>query len=66
MGMALVMNHVINYYQRGLTKGNVVLAVHFTVKAIVHYNKMKCFNFRSGHAMQVAKHIQEDWPIVLQ
>ena len=28
--------------------------------------KMERFNFKSGHAMQVAKLIKEDWPIELQ
>ena len=29
-------------------------------------NKMERFSFKSGRAMQVAKLIKVDWPIVLQ
>ena len=29
-------------------------------------SKMERFSFKSGRAMQVAKLIKEDWPIVLQ
>ena len=29
-------------------------------------NKMECLSFKSGRAMQVAKLIKKDWPIVLQ
>ena len=29
-------------------------------------NKTEHFSFKSGHAMQVAKLIKEDWVIVLQ
>ena len=29
-------------------------------------NKTEGFNFKCGRAMQVAKLIKEDWPIVLQ
>ena len=65
MGVALVMKAIVSYCQ-----GNVVFAIHFTVKAVypaVHYtNKMKCFSFKSGHALRVAKLIKEDWFIVLQ
>ena len=28
-------------------------------------NKMEHFSFKSGRAMQVAKLIKEDWPIVI-
>ena len=29
-------------------------------------NKTERFSFKSGHAVQVAKLIKQDWPIVLQ
>ena len=29
-------------------------------------NKTEHFSFKSGHAMEVAKLIKEDWPVVLQ
>ena len=44
-----------------------MLAVHFTVKAFNQLyitNKMEHFSFKSGRAVQVAKLIKEDWPIV--
>ena len=46
-----------------------MLAVHFTVKAFNQLyitNKMESISFNSGRAVQVAEHLKEDWPIVLQ
>ena len=36
------------------------------VNALYITNKTEHFSFKSGRALQVAKLIKEDWPIVLQ
>ena len=41
-----------------------IFAVHFTVRQLYIANMTDCFSFKSGRAMQVAKLINEDCPIV--
>ena len=45
------------------------VADHITAKPFYWLyitNKMKCFTFKSGHVMQVAKRLKEDWLTVFQ
>ena len=58
------MKRIISYFQ-----GIAVFAILFTVKGVqpvVHYYQYGALQFKSGHAMRVAKFIQKDLPIVLQ
>ena len=41
-------------------KGTLMLCLSFIIKAVYITNKIECFSFKSGHAMQVAKLIRED------
>ena len=46
-----------------------ILAINTAVKALyVLYiaNNIKCFSFKSGCIIRVAKHLKEDWFIVLR
>ena len=64
MGGALVMKHVMSYFQR---RGDAVFVIHFTVKAFNQLyitNKTECFSFKSGCAVWVAKLVEEDCPIL--
>ena len=58
-GRGLVTKHVMSYFKEEL--GNTLSKRHLTIT-----NKMERFSFKSGRAVQVAKLIKEDRPIVLQ
>ena len=56
MGVVLVKKHIVSYCLDEQSN-----AVQFTVKLFNQLNfanKMKCFNFKSGHAMWVMKLIK--------
>ena len=64
--MALVTKSITDYSQRRLSKA--VLAVNIAAKGVIHMHctLLKHFSFKSGYVVRVAKHLKEDWFIVLQ
>ena len=63
-GRGLITKSVVNSCQR--RQGNGVFVVVNAFNQLYITNKTKRFSFKSGRALQVAKLIKEDWPIVLQ